>query len=122
MDMKDLEGRIIKISAHTITIKDEAGKTRGMVRNVTPWNHLQFNRQVEFSMNVRRQGLKLPNDKTRIIMSDNRMYYLKNDHARIFWGDNPPEIALESIEREEREAQTAQAAGLDVITVSKIIA
>lgn len=122
MKMQDLEGRAVKISAHTITVKDEAGKTRGMVRGVTLWGGLRFNQQVEINMNVHRQGLKLPNDKTRIIMSDNRMYYLKNDHARIFWGDNPPEIALESIEREEREAQTAQDAGFDVITVSKIIA
>lgn len=34
MDFKDLEGRTVKISAHTITAKDERGKTCGMVRNV----------------------------------------------------------------------------------------
>ena len=122
MNMRDLEGRIIKISAHTITVKDEAGKTRGMVRNVTPWAEIPFNKQVDIYAGFRRKGAKLPSDKKRIFMVDSRFYYLKNDHARIFWGDNPPEIALESIKREEREAKTAQAAWLDVITVSKIIA
>jgi hypothetical protein len=121
MNMQDLEGHIIKISAHTITVKDENGKTRGMVRNVTSWDRLQFNRQVEFSMNARRNGLKLPSDKERIFLENNQIFYIKNDHNRLYWGENPPDIIRPAIEREEKNADLAAAVGMHVVTVSKIL-
>lgn len=48
MDFKDLEGRTVKISAHTITAKDERGKTCGMVRNVR--NFLDVPPRVKFEV------------------------------------------------------------------------
>lgn len=38
MQIKDLEGATVKLSAGTITVKDENGKTRGMVRGLRRFN------------------------------------------------------------------------------------
>lgn len=38
MELKEIEGATVKLSAGTITVKDENGKTRGMVRGLRRFN------------------------------------------------------------------------------------
>lgn len=121
MDVQDLEGRIVKISAHTITVKDEAGKTRGMVRDVRPWKEIPLNRQTDIFRSLKAAGAWGAIETTRVFWDNGTFWYIKNDHSRLYWGDNPPDIARPEIGREETHAQLAAAAGLQVVTVSKIL-
>lgn len=47
MEMKDIVGRKIKISANSITVKDDAGKTRGIVKNIRKFTDCRANLQME---------------------------------------------------------------------------
>ena len=121
MTMKDLEGRNVKISAHTITVKDEHGKTRGMVRNVRPWAEIPFNRQSDIFHRLRSAGAWGTIKTDRVFWCDGEFWYIKNDRSRLYWGDNPPDDERGLIEREETHARLAADSGLQVVAVSKIL-
>lgn len=121
MTTQDLEGRTVKISAHTITVKDADGKTRGMVRDIRPWKETPLNRQTDIFRNLKAAGAWGVIKTDRIFWCDGIFWYIKNDHSRLYWGDNPPDIAQPEIDREETHAQLAAAAGMQVVTVSKIL-
>lgn len=52
MTMHDLVGQCVKLSRSTITLKDEDGKTRGMVRGLTNWDDLPFNKQAQVKKEI----------------------------------------------------------------------
>lgn len=41
MNIKDIENKRVKLSSHSITVKDEYGKTCGVVRDVKPFKELR---------------------------------------------------------------------------------
>lgn len=76
MNFKDLEGRVVKISAHTITVKDERGKTCGMVRNVRSFSELEPRAKFEFSQIMKDSGLWGNVDASRVFVEGNRLVWL----------------------------------------------
>lgn len=121
MKMKDLEGRNIKISARTITVKDDTGKTRGMVRDVRSWKEIPFNCQADIFHRLKAVGAWGAVKTDRIFGHEGKLWYIKDDHARIFWGNTLPDDERERIEQEEIRARLATAAGMQVVTVLKIL-
>lgn len=82
MTMQDLEGKRVKISAHTITVKDEHGKTRGMVRGVEKYTALQPSKRFDHFPAVKKAGI-WGNDFDRkmidhVIVDGKQLYYLND--------------------------------------------
>lgn len=76
MDFKDLEGRTVKISAHTITAKDERGKTCGMVRNVRSFSDVPLRVKFDFNKIIRESGLWGNVEMSRVFVDSGRLVWL----------------------------------------------
>lgn len=73
MKMEDLEGKVAYISKNSITMKDDDGKTRGIVRNVKTWSTLVTRELFDWSRKFREMGLSFSSE---YIIVDNEPYYL----------------------------------------------
>ena len=104
MMITEVEGHNVKLSAHTITVKDDEGKTRGLVRSASRYQDLPMNRQIDFWKTVKRSGLLSSGGKfMRAVFVDGKnLYWLCNNS-------------------DEELIQTAQAAGVTVIKVKRIL-
>lgn len=85
MDFKDLEGRAVKISAHTITAKDERGKICGMVRDVRNFSDVPPRVKFDFNKIIRDSGLWGNVDMSRVFVDDKRLVWLYPAHKDEFY-------------------------------------
>lgn len=83
MEIREIAGKNVIMSAHTITVKDEADKTRGMVRNVENLYSMQANKQFVYS-----QRLKKSLDRNdymgqlrNLLIVEDEIYYLCDDYT-----------------------------------------
>lgn len=76
MKISDIKNRKIKLSIHSITVKDDNGKTIGVVKNLTPWSELRTSEQIKYFRWLSEQGLFKPEYLKRLIMCDGSLYYL----------------------------------------------
>ena len=58
MEIKEIVGREIKINANSITVRNEEGKTCGVVRNVTSLYNIQANKQFDINSKLRKSGIR----------------------------------------------------------------
>ena len=58
MYIKEIVGREIKINANSITVRNEEGKTCGVVRNVTSLYNIQANKQFDINSKLRKNGIR----------------------------------------------------------------
>ena len=78
MKITDLTNKTIKLSKHSITVKDEQGKTRGVVRGVTPFKELRIAEQMKYWKQLRECGLWNSGFMGCFIICDGEPYYLHN--------------------------------------------
>lgn len=57
-EIRDCAGKKVKISKHSITIKNDDGKTCGVVRDITSIKDMQFNMQFEYYGKLKKIALK----------------------------------------------------------------
>lgn len=76
MNFKDLEGRTVKISSHTITAKDERGKTCGMVRNVRSFADVPPRSKFDVFPILKKSGLWGNVESKYIFVDDGRLVWL----------------------------------------------
>ena len=75
--MERITGKKIKVSAHSITIKGESGKTAGVIRNTCKFKELQAGKQMEFFKAVRLGGVWGDSDlMENVVFKDGKMYFL----------------------------------------------
>lgn len=72
MNIKDLQGKNIKISKNSITAKDENGKTCGVVRNVSKLMDLPPRKVFEFAKKINGDF------RSEIYICDNEIYVFNN--------------------------------------------
>lgn len=87
MKMTDIVGKRIKLSANSITVKDEAGKTRGVVRDIRQFKNCRPNQQMEIWKKARNAGADLNN----IINAEGKWWYIndlkwESDYFKYFEG------------------------------------
>lgn len=87
MKMTDIIGKRIKISANSITVKDEAGKTRGVVRGIRQFKNCRPNQQTEIWKKAKDAGADLNN----IINAEGKWWYIndlkwESDYFKYFEG------------------------------------
>ena len=84
MEIKDISGKRISVSAHTITVKSETGKTAGMIRNISTLDNIQPNKQMDFSSRLRKAGLSrelMMKYLDKIIIYEGDMFFLVDDYS-----------------------------------------
>lgn len=77
MTMQELEGKRIKISAGTITVKDEYGKTRGMVRNIRALKRMNGRERFDLWQLMKKAEIGL-DANINIILAGGKFYFLNN--------------------------------------------
>lgn len=116
-EIKDCIGKRIKISKASITIKNDEGKTCGVVRNITSLYDLQANKQMEYYRIIRNLGLHGKVSIKNCIISDGIMYVFRNIRSKLFYekygfiNDDEKNQA----EEHERIYQTFKNNGIEVI-------
>lgn len=83
-EIKDCIGKHVKISKNSITIKNEEGKTCGVVRNVSSLADIQPNKQMDYYKILKKLNLhgKLP--LATYIIANNKMYAFRNIKSKLF--------------------------------------
>lgn len=108
MKIENIAGKRIKVSQHSITVKDENGKTAGVVRDTCWFQDLQSNKQIDFWKILRESGVWCADLIGNVVFCDGKMYYLHDlrpleNYERIF-GDNPAGWETETKRYNERKA------------------
>ena len=84
MQINDITNKRIAVSAHTITVKNQEGKTDGMVRNISTLDNIQPNKQLDFSSKLRKAGLSreiMMKYLDKIIVYEGEMFFLVDDYT-----------------------------------------
>ncbi len=87
MKMKDIIGKRIKLSTNSITVKDENGKTRGIVRGVRRFKDCRANQQTE----VWGRAKKLGANFDCVVNAEGKWWYIndlkwESDYFKYFEG------------------------------------
>lgn len=82
--IKDCIGKNVKISKASITIKNEEGKTCGVVRNIISLYDLQANKQIDYYKMIKNLGLHEKIDIKDCIISDGVIYVFRNIKSKLF--------------------------------------
>ncbi len=117
MTMQDLEGKHVKLSAGTITIKDEHGKTRGMVRDVRRFGNWSNSQQFDCWSKLKASGIwetRRGSYVSNCFLDGNELYYLNDTRPIEFFDEyksvcekNPSEVEYHA-ERLRIAEQAAQ--------------
>ena len=122
MDIKDIEGKIVKIGKTSIIVKDEQNKTRGIVRNILLFKDAPPRISYQFSKIIKEVGI-WGNQKLikNTVICDKELYLLKdtrrlsrwlNMMERVEWAKDDD---MPKYQKEMAIYETAQKAGINVI-------
>lgn len=116
-EIKDCIGKRIKISKSSITIKNEEGKTCGVVRNIISLYDLQANKQMEYYRTIKNLGLHGKIDIKDCIISNGIMYVFRNIKSKLFHEKYGyvDDYEREKAEEQKRTYQTFKDSGITVI-------
>lgn len=78
MTMQELEGKRVKISAGTITVKDADGKTRGMVKGIRTRERLNAGERLDFFAKAKAAGVWQAGYANRVILDGDKFYFLND--------------------------------------------
>lgn len=115
MNIQDIENKKIIIGKTSIAVKDENGKTCGIVRNVVKFMDLQPNKTSAYFTTVKNAGLWGRNDDTmqRVVYVDGSLYYLHNlTHDKNYlkyYADHADEFPRETEKYKQRQTLIKQA-------------
>lgn len=119
MNMQNITGKNIKVSARSITVLNEAGKTAGVVTNVKTFYTLYSSRQIfDLAQAIKKAGIdRYDIDWLRMFEVGGQWYYVENMSANeqyIHFGDE------RAIEKSRRNKRAAEQFGAIVITVNNV--
>jgi hypothetical protein len=117
MDMKDLSGRKVKVSKNSITVKDDGGKTCGVVRNIENLNDVQLNKQVDYCRKLKSYGVFGIIRLKDVIIKNNEMWIMRNIKSKLFNQANGyfSEEERQSEETKDKLYQMLKDSGINVI-------
>ena len=79
MKIEDIKNKHIKISANSITVYDDRGKTCGIVKNVCSFTKSQPNEAQKYFHSLRDAGIWGDSEFIKYaVICDNKLYYLHN--------------------------------------------
>ena len=84
-EIKNCIMKNVKISKNSITIKDDAGKTCGVVRDIVSLYDMQANKQIEYFKKLKNAGLHGKISLKNCIISDGVMYVFRNIKSKLWY-------------------------------------
>lgn len=118
-EIKDCIGKKVKISKGSITIKDDKGKTCGVVQNIWKIKDIQANKQINYFHILRNVGAwgNENFDINTCIVKDGKMYVFRNMKIIQFHEKHGYFSEDEKQKAEEQEAiyNAFRTAGIEVI-------
>lgn len=125
MNIEDVKNRYIKISPRSITVKNENGKTCGVVRDIRLFKDVRPYIQMQYFQALRKAGIwgcKFRNLMQSVIISDGKCYYMHNltpieNYKRIFESESSKffETEKEHYKQLLNIAEEAKVNGIEVI-------
>lgn len=115
MKMPEIENKTVKCSPSSITVKDENGKTRGIVRNVSRAYDLPFNRQVELQSKLKGTGIDVRSKQ--VYIDDGEIIYLHNLREIAAYEYLPHLTDCEQKHLDELKAKAARAVALGITVI-----
>lgn len=79
MNIEEIRNKRVKISPHSITVKDEYNKTRGIVRNIFPYTECRPAQRMDFFKTLKNAGIwgcKEHEIIKNVVIVDGKIYYL----------------------------------------------
>lgn len=83
-EIKDCVGKNVKINKNSITIKNEEGKTCGVVSNIISLYDIQANKKLEYYKQIKNAGLHGKISIKDCIISDEIMYVFRNIRSKLY--------------------------------------
>lgn len=116
-EIKDCIGKNVKISKNSITIKNEEGKTCGVVKNIVSLYDMQANKQFEYYRQIKNAGLHGKISIKDCIISDGIMYVFRNIRSKLYHEKYGyfTEREKEKAEETQRIYDLAVEAGFEVV-------
>lgn len=114
-EIKDCMNKKVKISKGSITIKNDEGKTCGIVRNIVSLYDLQANKQIDYYKKLK--GLNRGISIRDCIISKDTMYIFRNIKSKLFnekYG-YMDDYEKQKAEEQERLYNQAKENGIEVI-------
>ena len=84
MKINEVSGQRVNVSAHTITIKDDADKTRGLVKGIDNLYEIQPNKQFQYAQILARAGVDRASYMSvlhQILIHEGKLYYLVDNYV-----------------------------------------
>ena len=116
-EIKDCIGKTVKISKSSITIKDENGKTRGVVRNIISVYDIQPNKQIDYFHLFKNLGVWGKVNTSNCIVKDGKLSVFRNMKSKMFHDKYRyfSDYEKEKAEQEEETFKTLRDAGIEII-------
>jgi hypothetical protein len=79
MNIEEIRNKRVKISPHSITVKDEYDKTRGIVRNTIPYTECRPSQRMDIFKTLKNAGIwgcKEHEIIKNVVIVDGKIYYL----------------------------------------------
>lgn len=77
MNISDIRNKTVKISPHSITVKNEERKTCGVVKNIKPYTELRPSEGMKYFKQLRQAGIwDKPELIKNFVICDGEPYYL----------------------------------------------
>lgn len=84
-EIRDCKGKKVKISKNSITIKNDDGKTCGVVQNIISLADMQANKQIVYYGILKKMGLHGKISIKDVVIKDNEMFIFRNIKSKLFF-------------------------------------
>lgn len=118
MDITNINGKHIKISKNSITVKDDNNKTCGVIRNIISLYDIQPNKQCDIYHKLLNDGIRAMDYGIKdIIIKNDTIYFINNIKSKLhydkydFFDDNEKNKYM----AKERMIQNIKTKGYNVI-------
>ena len=83
MNIREIAGRRVVVSSHTITVVDDLWKTRGMIRNVDNLYSIQANKQFVYCQMLKEslERSDYMGHLKSILIVDDKLFFLCDDYS-----------------------------------------
>lgn len=116
MKMNELNGRLVKISPRSITVKDDStGKTCEVVRNVCTFDNLQPNRQIDYWKLIRAAGIVDAAMTHYVVIDGGKLYFMYNTKPDEVYESCHADILQEDYNKHQALLEKVESAGIEII-------
>lgn len=116
MKMNELNGRLVKLSPASITVKDDVtGKTYGVVRGVCNFYNLPENRQWDYDKKLREAGIIYAEMRHHVVIDEGKIYFMYNTKPDEVYESCHADILQESYNKNQALLKKVESAGIEII-------